>query len=273
LKDEFREQVIGYRDSFGKIYTITRELDTLQEHAVYFRALTILEDLMENENIAIYSLTPDSVYARLEVSSIALSYRLAKSLRLSDFPEVVEAIEQGIIFQNTGLLPNYPAYIAPVINFSYPFNVPVGIVVIWSARFEQFSTYYYNLFKVISGLIQASLVRATKFVDANYEKLYIPATRILNSDAFGDILKTRMEMRRNGVARYQLIKLDPSGLDYQALYSKASEGIRATDIVGLQKDGEVYVLLSQADDLDARNVIGRFKNLGLESKVVEIDGL
>jgi UDP-glucose 4-epimerase len=270
LKDEFREQVIGYRDSFGKIYTITRELDTLQEHAVYFRALTILEDLMENSNIAIYSLDPDSVYARLEVNSSSLSDQLAKSLKLSNFPEAVKSIEQGTIFQNTLLLPNYPAYIAPVLNYSYPFNVPVAIVVIWSVKFEQYSTYYYNLFKVISGLIQASLVRATKFLDANYEKMYIPSTRILNPDAFVDILKTRAEMKKNGVAEYQLIMVEKTELDYRELYSKVSEGIRAADMVGLQRDGNCYVLLSQADNAAAADVIARFDRLGLNSTVVDI---
>jgi nucleoside-diphosphate-sugar epimerase len=273
LKDEFREQVIGYRDSFGKIYTITRELDTLQEHAVYFRALTILEDLMENNNIAIYSMDPDSVYARLEVNSISLADKLAKSLKLSDYPEAIKTIEQGAIFQNTLLLPNYPAYIAPVLNYSYPFNVPVAIVVIWSVKFEQYSTYYYNLFKVISGLIQASLVRATKFLDANYERMYIPSTRILNSDAFVEILKTRAEMRKNGVAEYQLIMIDKISLDFRELYSKVSEGIRAADIVGLQNDGNCYVLLSQADLVAANAIIDRLNTIGLKSKLVNIHEL
>jgi len=269
LKDEFREQVIGYRDSFGKIYTITRELDTLQEHAVYFRALTILEDLMENSNIAIYSLDPDSVYARLEVNSTSLSDKLAKSLKLANYPEAVKAIEQGLIFQNTLLLPNYPAYIAPVLNYSFPFNVPVAIVVIWSVKFEQFSTYYYNLFKVISGLIQASLVRATKLMDANYEKTFIPSTRILNPDAFMEILKTRIEMKRNGVSEYQLIVVEKTTVDFRELYSKMSEGIRAADIVGMQRDGNCCVLLSQADKLAANDVIARFEKLGLKSKLVD----
>lgn len=269
LKDEFREQVIGYRDSFGKIYTITRELDTLQEHAVYFRALTILEDLMENNNIAIYSLDPDSVYARLEVNSTSLSDKLAKSLRLSDFPEAVKAIEQGSIYQNTLLLPNYPAYIAPVLNYSFPFNVPVAIVVIWSVKFEQYSTYYYNLFKVISGLIQASIVRATKLMDANYEKTFIPSTRILNPDAFMEILKTRVEMKKNGVSEYQLIVVEKMAIDFRELYSKMSEGIRAADIVGMQRDGNCCVLLSQADRSAANDVIARFEKLGLKSKLVD----
>lgn len=269
LKDEFREQVIGYRDSFGKIYTITRELDTLQEYAVYFRALTILEDLMENNNIAIYSLDPDSVYARLEVNSASLSDKLAKSLKLSDFPEAVKAIEQGAIFQNTLLLPNYPAYIAPVLNYSFPFNVPVAIVVIWSVKFEQYSTYYYNLFKVISGLIQASIVRATKLMDANYEKTFIPSTRILNPDAFMEILKTRVEMKKNGVSDYQLIRVEKTAMDFRELYSKMSDGIRAADIVGMQRDGNCCVLLSQADRSAAGDVIARFEKLGLKSRLLD----
>jgi nucleoside-diphosphate-sugar epimerase len=269
LKDEFREQVIGYRDSFGKIYTVTQELDTLQEHAVYFRALTILEDLMDNNSITIYSLEPDRVYARLEVNSRSLSDKLAKSLKLSDYSDAMKCIEQGIIYKNTSLLPNYPAYIAPVLNNEYPFNVPVAIIVIWSVKFEQYSTYYYNLFKVISGLIQASLVRATKFLDANYEKMYIPATRILNPDAFIEILKTRSEMKKNKIADYQLVMLEKNEMDIHQLDSKVNEGIRGADIVGMQRDGSYYILLTQADKLAAKDVIARFEKLGLKGRLVD----
>lgn len=268
LKDEFREQVIGYRDSFGKIYTITRELDTLQEQDVYFKALSILEELMDNNSIAIYCLEPDQKYARLEVSSTSLSNKLAKSLKLSTYPEAVKSIEQGTIFQNTALLPNYPAYIAPIFNNSYPFNVPVAIIVIWSVKFEGYSTYYYNLFKVICGLIQASLLRATKFLEANYEKMYIPATRILSPDAFNDVLKTRAEMSKNKIAVDQIIRVENIGINFEDLYSKVSRCIRTVDIVGMRADGNCYILLSQADYLAAKEVIARLEKKGLPSKLI-----
>jgi UDP-glucose 4-epimerase len=106
LKDEFREQLIGYRDSFGKIYSITRELDASQEQAVYFKALSIIEELMQSSSIAIYSL--EGEYARLEVNSYALNEKVSKSLKLSDFPELLHHITRGVIFQNTALLPSYP---------------------------------------------------------------------------------------------------------------------------------------------------------------------
>jgi UDP-glucose 4-epimerase len=273
LKDEFREQVIGYRDSFGKIYSITRELDTLQEQNVYLRALSILEELMENHSIAIYRLEPGLEYARLEVSSTSLHKSSAKSLKLSNYPEAVKSIGQGTIFQNTALLPDYPAYLAPIFNNSYPFNVPVAIIVIWSVDFERYSTYYYNLFKVICGLIQAALLRATKFLDANYERVYIPATRIFKPEAFNEILRTRMEMNKNKIATDQLIVVEKMGMSLEDLYFTVSEAIRIGDVVGLRSDDNCYILLSQADKLAAKQVMERLKTLGVCSRLVEDQGM
>ena len=266
LKDEFREQLIGYRDSFGKIYSITRELDASQEQAVYFRALGIIEDLMQSYSIAIYSL--DGAYARLEVNSYTLNDKISKSLKLSDFPELLHHIDRGIIFQNTALLPNYPAYVAPVLNNSYPFNVPVAIVVIWSVKFDQYSTYYLNLFKVICGLIQDALVRAAAFMDLNYEKMYVPATKILTPEAFMDILRIRADMKKNKVTDYQLLKIAGLNQSLPEIYSKISEGIRSVDIVGRLNDGACYILLTQADQTTAQYVIERFAMLGIQSDLV-----
>lgn len=269
LKDEFRERLIGYRDSLGKIFTITRELDELQEHAVYLRSLNILEDLMDNKNIAIYSLDSNRAYARLEVNSADMGRKIAKSMKLADFPLALELIDQGKIFQNKDLLEHYPAYIAPVLNNAYPFNVPVAMIVIWAADFEQYSLYYYNLFKVICGMIQASLVRATSFLDANYEKIYLPNTRILNHDAFIDILKVRLEMRKNKISDFQIIELQEPQASITKIYPKISAGIRTADVVGLLSNGKCYVLLSQADKGSSLDVIERLNQSGVRANLIE----
>lgn len=269
LKDEFRDQVIGFRDSFGKIFTITQELDSLQENAIYFRALTILENLMGNESIAIYSIGGDQSYARLESHSTLLRSKLKKSLQLSEYPEVLKCIEQGNIFQNSALLPDYPAYVAPVISNSYPFNVPVAIIVIWFVKFEQYSTYYQNLFKVISGLIQASIARAARFTEANHENTYLPTTRILTKESFSEVVQIRTEMKKNKHVDFQLIKLDAPIVDVRKLDLQVSEGIRAVDVVGVGPDDDYYILLSQADVSAANEVIARLKKLGLNGSVVD----
>lgn len=267
LKDEFREQLIGYRDSFGKIFTVTRELDELQEQAIYLRALSILEELLDNTNIAIYSLDGNRTYARLQACSSSLIEKPQKSLKLSDFPEALCYIEQGAIFKNTALLPNYPAYLAPILNNQYPFNVPVAIIVIWSVKFEQYSTHYSNLFKVICGLVQASLVRATLFLNANYEKMYLPATRILNHEAFMDALRIRTEMKKNHITDFQLVMVEGLENNIQEIYPSIYEAIRTDDIIGMGNDGICYILLSQADKLAAKEIVERLDKLGVKSRL------
>ncbi|HLO31123.1 MAG TPA: NAD-dependent epimerase/dehydratase family protein [Anaerolineales bacterium] len=269
LKDEFRERLLGYRDSFGKIFTITRELDQLQEQAIYLRALSILEEHMDNKNIAIYSLDWNRAFARLEANSASLNEEISKSLRLSDFPELLCHIEQGTIFQNTALLPNYPAYMVPIFNNTYPFNVPAAMIVIWSVKFEQYSTYYYNLLKVICGLIQASLIRATLFSNANYERMYLPTTRILNHEAFREAFSIRVEMKKNRISDFQLIVLDNLDHNIQNVYPCISEEIRDDDIIGMGNDGNYYILLSQADKLTAQDVVARLTRIGIQSRLVD----
>ena len=267
------ERLIGYRDSFGRIFKITSELDQLQEHVVYFKALNILEDIMDNKNIAIYSMEGQPGYARLEVNSTELNSGIAKSLKFSDYPIVFESIKQGKIFQNTNLIPNYPAYVAPMMNNSDQSNIPVAVIVIWFVKFEQYSTYYYNLFKVICGLIQASLVRAALFLNANQEKIYVPSTRILKADAFQETLKVRREMKDNKVSDYQLMKLEPTENGIQERYSRLSEGIRTTDIVGMDRNGACYVLLSQSNRQASQEVVDRLEKLGIKGNLIDSNEL
>lgn len=265
LKDEFRERLIGYRDSFGRIFMIARELDQLEEQAVFLRALSILEEYMDNKSIAIYSLDANRTHARLEAKSASPSEDLAKSLKLSDFPELVPFIDQGMIFQNTNLLPHYPAYVVPLSNNSYPFDVPAVVIIIWSVKFEQYSTYYYNQLKIICGLVQASLIRATLFTSANYDRMYIPGTRILNNEAFMDALRIRTELRKNKLSDFQLLAvLNNSDKDIQDINSLISKGIRTADIIGVGDDGNYYVLLPQADRAAAQGIIDRLASLGID---------
>jgi hypothetical protein len=147
--------------------------------------------------------------------------------------------------------------------------VPVAIIVIWTVKFEQYSTYYQNLFKVITGLIQASIVRAAQFTGANYENMYLPATRILTKESFGEVVKIRTEMKKNKQVDFQLIKLETPFMDVRKLDKKVSEGIRAVDVVGIGSNNDYYILLSQADIIAANDVISRLKNLGLMGSIVD----
>jgi nucleoside-diphosphate-sugar epimerase len=264
LKDEFREQLLGYRDSFGKIYTVTHKLDEMHEEAVFVNALSILEDLISNDTVAIYSLDSTKAYARLEVNSLALNEKIEKSIKLEDFPEILASVGKGEIYQNTSLLTGYPAYVAPI----YTEESLVALVFIWNAKFDQYTMYYYNLFKVITGLIQDSLVRASLFREANLEKIYFPSTRVLKPEAFVDVLKRRVYMKKDKVANYQLLWVKKNGRSIQGLYSQISGAIRTADVVGMRYDGNVFIVLPQADQAAVEAIIKRLKKKKVECELV-----
>jgi nucleoside-diphosphate-sugar epimerase len=269
LKDQFRDQVVGYRDSFGRIYNITRELDTLQEEEVLFKAINVLETVMQNNKIAIYSIAPtNKFYARLELSSPGLVGKISKSLKLSDFPSLSEKINQSDVFQNTELQADYPDYFAPIKNG----DTMVAAIAIWQASFDQKSLYYYNLFKVICGLIESSIVRATLFENTNSERIFVPGTRILLPEAFKNVLKTKASMKSNRNADFRLVKV--KGIDgkdqfnWPDLYTVLSTRIRSMDIVGLLDDQNCYIVLSQVDQTYIDEILLRLKKSGITCNLV-----
>jgi UDP-glucose 4-epimerase len=270
IKDEYHHRLLGSRDSFGRIFNITRELDTLEEEEVLFRGLHILEDMMDNHTIAIYSINRALDFARLEIHSSALNAHLANSLDFAHLPDLVESIEKGQLFQNRKLLPNYPAYLAPIKNG----DVPVAAVVIWETKFENSSLYYYNLLRVICGLMQASMNRAILFMNANIEASFMPSTRILRPVPFMKILRFQNKIAKQKMGEHLLVKLRPGGRearpqDWAGLYASISSVIRAVDYVGVLEDGSCYILFTQADASNAIHIYRRLEALGIGIELVE----
>lgn len=53
-KRSFRRQILGRRDSFGKIYAVTQQLDMLQPQEICRKTVQIMEDVLENHSLTIY---------------------------------------------------------------------------------------------------------------------------------------------------------------------------------------------------------------------------
>ena len=188
-------------------------------------------------------------------------------MKLSDYVEALNVLNKGSIFQNKELLPNYPSYIAPIRNQGQL----IGMIIIWEAKFEQFTMYYLNLFKVITGLVESSLVRAANFRNAQIEKLFLPATRIMKPDPFKVSLSIRKKMRRNKVAEFLILRIEKGEESWQELYERLSKGIRAEDVIGLLNENDLfcYVLLINASIENIGIIQDRLKDLGVNSKFIK----
>jgi len=265
-KSQYKKQIIGSRDSFGKIFEVVQNLDTVVPQEIYAQSIAIIEDVLDNRSIAIYSIRdPQSIFGRLEVSSHLIDRNLAKSIRLEQFSAAVDTLKKGEIWVNTELLPDYPMYIAGVKNRE---GELILMIMIYRARYDQLGMYYANLFRIICGLIESSFRKAWDYQNAVREKVYIDDTVIANEEYFARQLSLYHNMLESGIASYGLIQIAPAGRSLEQMDSLLRTRTRETDLLGRGKDGNYYLLLSQVDNSSVGIVMKRLTDLGLSCRQV-----
>lgn len=259
-KRDLKKQIIGSKDSFGKIFDITRKLDTVEQQLLYLRIMETFEEVLENKSITVYSVNKNSTFGRLEVSSRDIIDVVSRSISTETYAEIIDTIQSGEVWRNTELKPEFPMYAAGV----YRGKELVLLIFLWHADIEQRSLYYLNLFKILCDLVQMSLLRAFDYSQAIYEQQYISGTHIMNEEAFEDCLQNYIALSEKKVSTYILLEIHNEGRTYIEMDQLISKKVRANDILGAAPDGKLRLLLSQATEADLPFILPRFEGLSVE---------
>lgn len=259
-KRDLKKQIIGSKDSFGKIFDITRKLDTVAPQLLYLRIMETFEEVLENKNITVYSVNQQSTFGRLEVASRDIMPTVSRSISTETYKSVIEKIAGGEIWRNTELKTDYPMYAAGV----YRGSELVLLIFLWHVDIDQRSLYYVNLFKILRDLVQMSLLRAYDYNRAVYEKQYIENTHIMHEEAFGEVLKHYVALSKKKVSTFLLLSMDRKGRSFPELDQLLRGKVRANDIIGEAPDGKLQLLLSQATEKDLPFILPRFEGLDVE---------
>ena len=264
-KDQYKSQLISYRDSFGRVYEVTRRLDRLVPDAIFQQAVQILEDTIGSNTIAIFTVDGAGAYARLAVSSAGLADKLGRSIAVAAYPELFQSLNRDQVWVNRGLLENYPFYCVPVHNG----DSLAAVVMAYDVPYDQKTPSGANQFLVICGLIQAALVRAIAYNEVTESQANIPGTHIMVPEKFAELLAIRREMQHTRLAEYSLLRVDEQADDLIGLGERLEQGVRRTDFIGQGADGAVYILLAQAKAGVDSPVLKRLESLGLHCTDVE----
>ncbi len=264
-KRDLKKQIIGSKDSFGKIFDITRNLDTVEPRVLYLKIMDCFEDILENKTISVYSVNSGGVFGRLEVASRDILDTASRSISLTEYKDILNTVKSGEIWRNTDLMPNMPMYAAGVRRN----NELELLIFIWHTRIDQRSLYYVNLFKILSELAQMSLLRAYDYTQATYEKQYIKNTHILNKENFAQTLNNFKSMSERKVFSYMCMKIQKLSYSYEELDRMLVGKIRANDVMGVISETELGILFSQATKDDLKFILPRFENLSLKTEIIE----
>ena len=258
-KRTYKKQIMGSRDSFGKIFDITRKLDTVLPQELFIETIHVMEDMLENHAVAVYSLGKNSEFGRLEIASKEIRSEFPNSIRISKYQAAISELEDGNVWVNRELLPDYPAYMAGIRKN----KELVMIVCIKEVRSDQMTLYYMNLFKILCGLVEVALLRALEYQEAAKNMQYVEGTHILKTSYFMERLETFHAMQDEMVASYILLRLEHPGKSKEEADQILQHLIRANDVWGISEEGELYLILSQTDKESLPIVSGRLKKAGI----------
>lgn len=264
-KRDLKKQIIGSKDSFGKIFDITRKLDTVEPRLLYLRIMETFEEILENKKITVYSINKESTFGRLEVASRDIIDNVSRSISTETYAPVIDKLREGEIWRNTRLNAEFPMYAAGV----YRGKELVLLIFLWHADLDQRSLYYVNLFKIMRDLVQMSLLRAYDYHQAIHDRQYIADTHIMNAEAFEETLSQYKALAEKKVSSYVMLQIDGTGKTVQELEALVSRKVRATDVLGLTDDGKLRILFAQATEKDLQYILPRFEGIEIETTLIQ----
>lgn len=264
-KNLYKKQIIGSKDSFGKIFDITRKLDVIQPQELYIETIRVLEDVLENKTFGLYTLNRENGYGRLETASAQVQGNYPNSIKLSEYSAAMEELENGNVWANREFLENYPMYMAGIRKN----GELVMLICIQQVSREQMSLYFLNLFKILSGLVETSLLRALEYQKAVEYRQYVKGTHILKTEYFEERLKVQHDMREQKLASYVLLKVEYSEMSLQKADEILRSKVRENDVWGISESKELYLMLVQTDKEALPNILARLKQAGLVCRQID----
>lgn len=265
MKQSFEMQVMNQKDSLGKMYEITSRLDAYEPEEVLFYAAEMLSKLMESKDVAIYTVA-NGDYARLFSSTSKEARKLGSSVKYTSMESMYNEIKERRVYINKTMEEKFPLMASAV----YSSDQMQLILMIWGIPWQRMTLAEANRLTVVGALIQDTVVRANRYLDALKDQRYVDETNILDERAFTHLVNAFFQARHKGLTECSMIKIAGVGeYNKQEAARALSAQIRQTDYLGMLK-GNLYVLLSNTDQEGARSVIDRFQQKGYRSELKEV---
>lgn len=260
MKNVLITQVVNQNDSFGKIYEITSGLDQYEPSEVLFYAAEAVAKLLETKDVAIY-LVANADYGRLFSSTSEKARSLGKSIRFDEFPEMMKPFEEKKVFINQTMDAAYPLMATAI----YQDSKMELILMAWGLPWERMTLGQANKLVVIGHLIEEAVLRANRYLEALEYKRYVKGTRIMEADAFTDLVHAFLNARRRELTECVILNVIVKPDEQEQAAVQLEKMLRRTDYMGRLADGQLYVLLTNSDTTSARFVIDRFQEAGYKS--------
>lgn len=255
IKNYYAERLISSTESIGRIYEITSKLEAAGAGEVLFVALDILSEIMETPDVSIY-LVSSGKYCRLASASNQKACSLGKSIPIKNYRMIFDILETKQVYVNRSLDSSLPMMASALFDDKGKMRI---VVLLWDIPYEQMTLYQANLLTVVGALIYSAVVRDADYLDALAYRRFIPETTILQESAFREMTNIYKNAEKKGYAQSSVFYVDRGSMSLKELNDKIRPLLRETDYVGAMSDGNVAVLLINANVRESAYVRNRLE--------------
>lgn len=265
IKDELQLRLLNSEDSFGKIYSIVKELDELEPEKVLSRSVNVVQDIMDAKNVSIYVFNKNKTFLRLVANVDYSKFSNSNSIKVDESKFVQSILKTGKIFVNKDLLLDTPIMAAPI----YHNHEISAVITIEGLDFDKISLYHENLFKVTTELAESALDRALSYIDATEVNRFVQNTQVLTEEVFKKILENKKEANKKHNMPFVVLEGEYVESDLHEYSSKLISLLRETDYIGRLNHQRIAVLLSNTTKEDVQLILSRFNQVGINMKLLE----
>lgn len=265
LEEKEREiDELKKKDGLDSVYNIIASLESYSTEEVLFYAAQILAEVIDTEDVAIYT-AANKEHARLFSSTSAAARVLGNSVKYTDMKDMYDELKNGRIYVNKTRDVQYPLMACAV----YAEEEIRVMLMFWGIAPERQDMAIVNRLKVIETVLQNALLRASHYMSNFRRKRYLEGTNVLNEAAFKVIVKTFFEAKAKGLTECALVEFVMGHHSYKSISIQIASSIRQTDYMGVMEGGKLYILLTNTDMKNAEIVQERLRELGYESVLKE----
>lgn len=266
MKQNFEAQLVNQKDSLGKIYEITSQLDQYGPEEVLFYAAQMMGRLMNSRDVAVYLVVNDE-YARLYSATSADARRLGSSIKYTAMDEMYDELKEGRVYINKTMAGHLPLMASGV----FAEGEMQLILMLWGIPWQRMTLAEANRLTIIGTLVQNALVRASRYLESLRQQRYVEGTNVLNEEAFTKLVIAYLEARNKGLTECALLEIQAGNQSYEKAAEELGSSIRQTDYLGVLETGKLYALLSNTNEDNVKGVMERFKSAGYDSVLKEAE--
>lgn len=268
VKEGLITQVVNYDYSLGTVYDLAEQLEKDHPSKILFHAITLIRDVMDCQDVALYRIS-DEKYARFFGYTSAKAGSMGHTVYLPDKEPLYEAFSRREVYLNRTMNPEYPMMAYCI----YEEEKMETIILLWSIPFERMTIDESNRLIVISKLIQKAVKRSSDYLDLLQNQRYQDEGPALREEAFEELISTYHEAGEKNLTEYYLLRVVSAASGMEKAAGIIAERLYQTDYIGYRKDGNLYILLTNTDEIGCSVVKKNLEQTGIHTVISEEMGL